>query len=246
MKQTLIYLQKEFLEFFRSGKGLILTAVFLLLSLLNPLMTKLTPWLMETLSDSLGEAGLIVGEIKVDAATSWQQFFKNAPMFLLVFLLLFGGIFTNEYPSGSLLLIVTKGVKRSCVLFAKAATLFLVWTAEYWLAFLVTYGYNAFYWDNGVVENLFLSGVCWWVFGVWLSSLVLLFSTFVDTTSLTLLGVGGGVFLSYLLGIVPTLKRYTPTYLTGGKEPLFALLITAALSIAGVLVSIPLFNRKKL
>ncbi len=246
--KTWIFLKKEFLDFFRSGKALTLTAVFVLFALLNPLITQLTPWLMETLKDELGGAGLVVGDMKVDASMSWMQFFKNASMSVIVFVFVLGGIFTNEYQSGTLVLVTTKGVKRSSVLLAKTILLLVVWTVEHWLGFWITYGYNALYWDNGVVENLLLKSFSWWLFGCWVVSLLLLCSVVFRNMSFVLLGVGGGVFISYMIGIVPVLTKFTPTYLmTGSVEKIvYSVVITTVLSVAAIVASIPIFNKKQL
>ena len=56
----------------------------------------MTPWIMEMLSDTLAEDGLIFTDIQVDALTSWTQFFKNLPVALIAFVLIFSDIFTKE------------------------------------------------------------------------------------------------------------------------------------------------------
>ena len=68
---------------------------------MNPAIAKLTPWMMESMADSIAETGLVVTAVEVDAMTSWTQFYKNAPMALIVFLLMFAGILTSEYQSGT-------------------------------------------------------------------------------------------------------------------------------------------------
>ena len=52
--------------------------------------------MLETLSDSLAEQGMMVTEVTVNALTSWTQFFKNIPIALIVFVFLYSGIFTKE------------------------------------------------------------------------------------------------------------------------------------------------------
>ena len=43
------FVKKEFMEFYRSHKLLIILAVFLLLGMMNPLTAKITPQLVENL-----------------------------------------------------------------------------------------------------------------------------------------------------------------------------------------------------
>ena len=166
MRSFLAFFKKELMETRRSGKLILFTLLFFLFGVMNPAIAKLTPWLMETLSESLAESGMTVTSVSVDALTSWTQFFKNVPMALIVFLLFYSGSFTKEYERGTLIPLLTKGLPRYQVVLAKAATMLLVWSAGYWLCFGVTYGYTAYFWDNSIAKNLSFSVVCWWVFGM--------------------------------------------------------------------------------
>ena len=134
------FLKKDFLEQARTGKLLILLILFVLFGIMNPAVAKLTPWLLEMMADSLEASGMVVTEVTVTAMDSWVQFFKNIPMALIAFVLLEGGILTGEYQSGTLVLSLTKGLKRHQVLGSKAMVLTLLWTVCYWLCFAITYG----------------------------------------------------------------------------------------------------------
>ena len=142
------FTKKEWLEQVRSGRLLILAILFILLGIMSPAIAKLTPWLFEIMSDSMTESGMTVTVVSVDAMSSWIQFFKNAPMGLIAFILLESRIFTKEYQSGTLILALTKGLSRAKVVIAKASILTLLWTACYWISFVITYTYNDYFWDN--------------------------------------------------------------------------------------------------
>ena len=92
MKQLIAFFQKEWMELTRSGKFLIIVILFTLFGVMNPALAKLTPWMMEVAAESLAEAGLVVTEVPVDAMTSWTQYYKNIPLELIVFILMFSGI----------------------------------------------------------------------------------------------------------------------------------------------------------
>ena len=175
MKPLLAFMKKEYLEAARTGKILILVLLFVLFGLMNPAIAKLTPWMMEMFSDSMAESGFIFTEIQVDAMTSWTQFFKNIPMALIAFVLIFSDIFTKEYRTGTLLLILTKGLSRYKVVLAKALLLLSLWTCGYGICFAITYGYNDYFWDNGIANSLFFSAAAWWLFGVWVICLIVLY-----------------------------------------------------------------------
>ncbi len=256
MKSLLAFMKKEYLEAARTGKLMILLLLFVLFGIMNPAIAKLTPWMMEMFSDAMAESGLLVTNIQVDAMTSWTQFFKNIPMALIAYVLIFSDIFTKEYKSGTLLLVLTKGLSRYKAVLAKTLLLLSLWTAGYGICFAITYGYNAYFWDNGIADNLFFSVTMWWLFGVWVICLVVLFSSLLQNNTGVTLCTGGTVLLTYLLGIIPKAKAYSPamlmdtnSLLTGAEEIdayLKAIVIAASLCIVCVAVSIPVINKKQL
>jgi ABC-2 type transport system permease protein len=199
---------------------------------------------------------MVVTEVTVTAMDSWVQFFKNIPMALIAFVLLEGGILTGEYQSGTLVLSLTKGLKRHQVLGSKAMVLTLLWTVCYWLCFAITYGYNAYFWDNGIAKNLLFSVLCWWVFGLWTIALLVFFSTVSMANTGVLLGTGGVAFGSYLVGMLPKVSKYLPTHLTDGNSLIYAaaetdaytvaLIISAVTALACFVGSLTVFNKKQL
>ena len=70
MKQLTTFTSKELLESVRTGKMLILSILFLLFGIMNPAIAKLTPWLMEILSENLTETGFSIISVEVNALTS--------------------------------------------------------------------------------------------------------------------------------------------------------------------------------
>lgn len=256
MKTFLAFMKKECLDLKRSGRLVQGAVIFGILGVMNPAVAKLTPWMMELLADSLAQSGLVVGEITVDALTSWGQFFKNIPLGLIVFILMQSGIITREYQKGTLVLVLTKGLERHKVFLAKFMIVILLWTFLFWVCFGITYGYNAFYWDNSIAHNLFFGAACWWLFGLWTIAVMFLFSTIGKSTTGVLGGIGGVVLLSYLAGMLPMLKDYMPTklmdatpLLVGLVEPgdyikaILVAVITMALAIGA---GIALFNKKEI
>jgi ABC-2 type transport system permease protein len=256
MRALIAFFKKEMTEQARSGKLLFLTILFVLLGIMNPAIAKLTPWLLETMADSLADSGMTVTAVTVSAMDSWVQFFKNVSMGLIAFVLMQSNIFTKEYQSGTLILTLTKGLRRSHVVLAKTAVLMVLWTAAYWLYFAITYLYNAYFWDNTVAQNLTFSVLCWWLFGLFTVALVTLFSVLCTGNTGVLLGTGGVVLACYLLGLLPDLSKYLPTRLADGNSLIFgleepsaytaSLTLTAILTVLCLVLSVPIFNRKHL
>ena len=187
---------------------------------------------------------------------AWVQFFKNAPLGLLAFLLLESSTFTKEYRSGSLLLVLTKGLSRWKVVVAKTAVLILLWSACYWLSFGITDCYAAYFWDNSIVQNLTLSVTIWWLFGIWTVALAVFWSTVANSNTAVLCGTGSTVLLSYVIGLLPKVKEYMPTLLLDGNSLIYgtaesamytaAICITVAMSFLCPIAGMALFNKKQL
>lgn len=256
MKSLIAFTKKELLEQLRTGRLLILGLIFLLLGVMNPGVAKLTPWLFEIMADDLAQSGMVVTQVTVTAMDSWVQFYKNIPIGLIAFLLLESGIFTREYQTGTLVLSLTKGLPRWQVVVSKAAVLATLWTAGYWLCYGVTWGYNAYFWDNAVAQNLTSAAAYWWLFGLWTVALLTFFSALVSANTGALAGTGCVVLASYLLGLFPKLAQYSPTALTGGNAlihgtaqvadctpAVLVVLLTGAACFAG---AVAVFNRKRL
>lgn len=256
MKSLFAFIKKEWIESVRSGKFIYIVILFILFGIMSPAIAKLTPWMMELKADSLAEAGLIVTEVSVDALTSWTQYFKNIPIGLIAFVLIYSNIFTKEYQSQSLVLVFTKGLSRYKVVLAKSTMMLLLWTLGYYFCFAITYIYNSYFWDNTIVHNLLPAVVYWWLFGVWVISLIVLFSVILKNNTGVLLGTGGAVLTVYLAGLLPKLREYMPTMLmdtssllsdaTGAGSYMKAVIVTGVLSVVFVAASVPVMNKREI
>ena len=87
-------------------------------------------------------------------------------------------------------------------------------------------------------------------------ALMVLFSTLSTANTGVLLGTGGVVLASYLVGLLPKCSKYLPTFLTDGNALIYgtaepkAYMPSLVIAIAAVVVcfaiSIPIFNKKPL
>ena len=267
MRSFYAFLKKERMEMIRTGRLSILLIVYALFGIMNPAVAKLTPWLMETMSESLEATGLTVTKVTVNALTSWEQFYKNIPLALIILVLILCGTFTTEYQKGTLIPTLTRGLSRYKIVAAKGIVLLLMWTLCYWLCFGITFAYSAWFWDNSIASHLLFAGAAYWLFGIWVLSLLVLFSTLAKSSTGVLLGTGGIVLMMYLLGMLPALKNYVPTRLMGAgallhdsgsavtdasavagslttADCLPAILVTLALIILAGAMAVMIFNRR--
>lgn len=256
MRAFAAFVKKEFLEQRRTGKLLMLTAVFVLFGIMNPAMAKLTPWLMESFAESLAQTGVTITEYKVTAFDSWAQFFKNLPMALIVFVLAECGIFTKEYSKNTLVLCLTKGLSRRKVMLAKTSVLFFLWTALYFICFVITYVYSAYFWDNSVIGSLGFSVFGWWLLGALAVLLISFFSAVFNSNTGVALGIGAVFGGAYFAGIISPLKEYTPAFLmkttplmyaqAESGEYVYAVAVTVFLCVAAIACALLAFDKKQL
>ena len=256
MRPLYAFAKKELTEQARSGKFIILSAIFVVMGIMNPAVAKITPWLIEALSDSMLESGMIITVTEVNALDSWIQFFKNAPMLLIAFTLVESNMFTKEYQSGTLLLTLTKGIARYKIVIANTMILLLLWSLGYWASFGITYAYNSYFWDNSVAQNIGASAFFWWLFGAFVVMLMVSFSVLFSSNTAVLLSTGATVSVFYLFSLIPKISKYVPIKLTDGNSLIFgtadsdsylaASLITVCLCMLAFIGSIPVFNRKQL
>lgn len=218
MKQFTAFIKKEFLEQVRSGRFMILGILFCLFGIMNPATAKMLPWLFEIMSEQLAENGMLITGIEVDALTSWTQFFKNMPILLIVFIVMFSSILTTEYQKGTLINVITKGMKRWKILVSKLLIMSVFWTVSYVITFGITYGYNAYFWDNHIVQNLFFAAFGYYLVGLWLISTVLLASVALRSASAVTIFVGAAFVSSYLLSFFPVFREYVPTFILSSNE----------------------------
>ena len=255
MKTFVTFLRKEILEQIRTKKIMILGLLFIFFGILNPLTAKMTPWLLEVLSESMESSGINITVVEITALDSWVQFFKNMPMLLIIFILMQSNIFSKEYQNGTLTLVLTKGFERYKVLLSKIVVMLIVWTLGYLICYLITYIYNAYFWDNSIASNLFFSSLSWWIFGVFVVTLFMLLSVCFESSGSALALTGGIMFLLYLISLLPKINKYLPIILTDGNSLIYdlknaeyyipSLIITMCLSLILVLISVLTFNKKK-
>ena len=256
MRQLTAFIQKEFTEVTRNSKLLICAIIFILLGIMNPAIAKITPWLVEQFSNATSGAGMLIQTMEISALTSWEQFFKNMPMGIVFFVLMFSVIVAAELQKGTLINIVTKGMPRWKIMVSKLILLLVLWTGMYFASYIITYVYNDFYWDNDTVNNIFFSVFCLYLFGVWLISLIILMSALADNSAAVSIGVCGVFLLSYLLGIIPAIQDYLPTKLKGSSSLIYelakpadftgAIVVVAIWSLADISMGIFIFNKKNL
>lgn len=256
MRALFTFLRKEFTEGIRSKKTIIILVIFGVFGILNPLIAKITPLLIDVMSESLKDSGFEVVPIDVDALTSWMQFFKNIPMGLLAFVLLFGATFTHEYDKSTLVLVLTKGLARWKVVISKFVHLICVWTVGVLVCAAITAVYNQIYWDNSIAKHIVPGIALYWLFGCMIISALVLFSVIFSSAGAVLAATAGTYFVMTILQTWDKAAEVLPTKLCDGyyilqglvglKEFVLPAVVTTVVIFLCVVSSVVCFNRKEL
>ncbi|BCN30781.1 ABC transporter permease [Anaeromicropila herbilytica] len=256
MRQLAAFTKKEFMEIIRTGKVYILLILFVIFGIMSPAIAKLTPWMYDMLADSMKDQGITIGKTVVTALTSWQQYYKNMSMEFIAFVVMFCGVLTLEYQKGTLINMLTKGLPRWKVIVSKYLAVLISWSICYLLCFGITYGYNAYFWDNSTAKHCVFAAFTSYLFGLWLISLIMLFSSLLNTSTAVLLATGLMYAVVLLLGMIPKLVDLLPTKLTRGVELLagatkiqdytLAIVVTIVLIVISGIVTIIHFNHKRI
>ena len=255
MKAYLAFCRKELLESWRTWRLIIMLAAFVIFGILSPATAKLLPVLLNG-ADMGG--GAILHLPTPTALDSWTQFFKNiGQMGMLVVVIVFSGIVANELSRGTLINMLTKGMRRSTVILAKFSVAAALWTLSYGVCLGVAYAYTAYYWPGKALPHMMLAFAAPWVFGLLLIALLILGGVAFKTLYGSLLVTGGAVVAMNLLNLIPKFAKYNPVSLASGTLGLLskqnvpgdflpALWICLALTAALIAASVLIFDRKEL
>ncbi len=255
MKSFVAFTKKEFMESLRTHRFVILAAVFLLLGVLSPLFAKMLPELFSGMD--LGD-GIVITAPEPTAMDSWSQFFKNVgQMGMLALIITFSGTMANELSRGTLVNLLTKGMRRHVVILSKFLSSTVLWAASYLICLLVCHAYTAYFWPDGTLSNVFLAFLSPWLFGELLIVLLILGGVLFGNFYGSLLTCLGAVIAMSLLNLFPSVPKYNPISLAGGTLSLLdaqkvaadfmpAAIISTIMTILLLTLSVAAFNKKKM
>lgn len=212
MIHFVVFFKKETKESIRTYALLIMAVVFAVLGIMNPLVAKLTPELIPKLMPE----GINITMPEPSSLDSWSQFFKNIQqMGLVVTMLVFSGSLPNEVAKGTLINLLTKGLSRRAVIFAKYAAMAAIWTLSMAISFVVTWTYTIYFFPDGKAQHVLLAAFWLWTFGAFLLAVLLCAATLVVSSYGSLLISGAAVVTLMILNVIPAVQKYNPLSLAG-------------------------------
>lgn len=252
MRGFYAFFKKECMENLKNHRLLILAAVFLIFGMMNAPFAKYTPEILATFAD-----GFTVN-VAPSAIDSWTQFFKNASgLGMSIVIILFGSTLATEYSKGTLVLLVTKGLPRAAILLAKYFVAVLVMSGCYWLSFLATYGYTAYYWPDNNLSRIVPAAAALWTLGFLYLALLMLGGVLFRQTFSAILFTGAIVAVLSLVNTFGFLEHINPIRLSIDNLALIEgtvalsdmtapVLMSLALTIVSLCAAVKIFAHKSL
>lgn len=254
MRRYFAFTVKELTEQLRTYKTLIIFAVFFFFGLSSPLLAKLLPEIFA----SMKVQGMTIAIPTPTSIDAYGQFFKNmTQMGMIVTLLVFSGMITQELSKGTLINMLSKGLSRNTVVLSKYSAALLLWTIGYAFACFVNYGYTTYLFPGNDVANIVFSSFCLWLFGAFLLALILF-------SSMLASGSYGGLLVTAVLLVImliansfPSIGKYNPVTLASNNMALITNKVSIsdtlptivsgiAATVFCLLLALVLFKKKKL
>lgn len=253
MNRFVTFTSKEFTEWWRSYRMLILFAVLALFGMMSPLLAKITPDIFKSID--LGFELNIPDPVFGD---SYAQFFKNmTQMGILVIILIFGGTITAEKQKGTAVLMFSKGLSRSDFILSKFTTSVLIWTGGFLLSLSLFYGYTQYLFPDQAPKNFLLAMFSLWLFAVLLIATGVLAGALFSSSYLPILSTFGLWAALMIVSVFPKTEQWNPNTLISVNQALIlgqktlddvwiSLLITGVLIVAFVGAAVMIFRKKEL
>ena len=254
MNQLLIMLQKEWTESIRTNKLIPIIIVFMILGIMSPLTAIIMP---DIIKNALPSA---VKDFNIPEATyidSYIQFFKNINQIgLIILVIIFSGILTNELSRGTLLNLITKGLSRKYIILSKWIISTIIWTTAYIIGALIQYSYTLYYFNNEGSHKV-AAYIMSWLFGVMLLSIIMLLSTLLKNNIAVMLGILLIVVMMFILSMFKHIKDKLPLQLIQKNTDIMIekiafsqmytpIIITIIIIFLSIILSIYRFNKAEI
>ncbi len=248
------FLGKELREILRTWRIWVLPGIVLFLALSGPILAKLTPELIKSVSGS--QPGVVItmpDPIWRDAYAQWTKNISQIVTWALVIIL--GGMVSGERRSGTAILVLTKPVSRPAFILAKFASNAVFLTVTTVIGAIATWGVTYAVFAEAPVRVLAEATGVWLVFALFVTAVMTLLSALIDSQSGAAgLGFGALVLLSIVTLWGPAVEyspaglQVAPNAVLLGTEvslawPLATGAIAIVLLVGGAVLA---FSRKEL
>ncbi|GLC29177.1 ABC transporter permease [Clostridium omnivorum] len=254
MRSYIAFTKKEWMDYLRNYKAMILIIVFAILGIMSPLSAKFMPDILKEFMP----AGMSIQLPEPSNIDSWTQFFKNvSQMGSIVMVIIFSGMMSNEYEKGTLVNLVTKGLSRKSIIAAKYTIALVLWTISYWVCFFITWAYTLYYFPEGKTTNLTLAVFGFYLFGIMLILIVTLGAISFKNTYGSLLFTAIFTAVLFIINLFPKAVKWNPLQLASSNMKILqgaltfsdirnSIIILIIITLCSLGLSIVIFNKKLL
>jgi len=237
MHSFLVFLQKEFIEQWRTKRFFTLLCVLVIFSMGAPVLSR---YMQEILNMTVGDLPLDLPPTTwID---SWTQFYSFiAQMGAIGVIMLFMGSISGEKQSGSAALTLTKNLSHTSFVVAKFISMVVLLVASFFPAVGIAYGYTHFlFGEAGALGHVLFAATIYFIGLVALLGIIVLASALTKTSvNSAVLAFGGYLLFFVFLEFVPGLHILVPGALTGQAIDLLtgeAFLLPALFGTLGLIV----------
>ncbi|MEI3599995.1 MULTISPECIES: ABC transporter permease [unclassified Oceanobacillus] len=200
MKQYKVLLKKEWKQFLMEWKIIWFPIVFILLGLMQPVVTYYMPLLLETFG---GSEGITIDPLvmkqtsgEVLASTIGSQFDQLGVMVIVISIM---GMIQMDRKDGMLDIILTKPVSLISYVLSKYSSHLLLVLFSISVGYLISYGYTVFLFDPIPIQNVLL-GFAYYSFWIaFIVALVLLMSAVFKQTAILAISSIGILFMIHMM-----------------------------------------------
>lgn len=172
-------LKKELIEYIKTSKGFILTAVFVFFAISSPATAK---FMNEILAAVAGDITISFPDPTL--YDSWGQVFKNMnSICLIVYLIVMSTTVSQEKSKGSILLVLTKKVSRFQFLVSKFIIGILVFTILLLVSTILSGWYTNLLFGAYMYDGFWMSLLLYWLMGIFFTAVALFVSVIGKTTT---------------------------------------------------------------
>lgn len=247
-------IRKELLEQWRTKKILILSIVFLFVAIASPILAKITPELLKTLS----VPGMTITLPKATYLDSLDQFIKNVSQIaLLVLVFVVAGAISDEKNRKTLEILLTKPVSRTLFVLSKFKAYFISISAIFVASSLLFYLYTVSTFASFSLWNFTLMTGNVLLYILMIVAVTILASTIVSNS----IAAGGIGFISYILfgtifSLFEPLQKYSPNKIFSVYKDIIVkgwngdlvlpIVVIVSVIIMSVLISVFVFSKQEI
>ena len=226
---------KEIMENMRTKKLLVLLCVFIFLAILSALTARFMGEIMAAVMSAEGATEMIIVLPDAVWTDSYAQLYSNLTQIgIIALIMLYMGSILREKSSGTVDLMMAKGLTPAAFVFSKFAVAAAITLLSLLVAVLVTYVYTLVLFEyGGQIGNVLFGAVPFAVFLLTMLAITMMWSAIAKSTATSAVLGLCSFFAMMLFDFVPWLGRFMPGTLLG-----HGVVMSAGVTPEGVVVQI--------